>query len=303
MLKKILTISVFTLAICAMVQAQSKERMYVKAFTKGASVSAENCEKVRAAVFSAVNVSGRFDLLDAFAENSIEQEREKRKSEEAMNDNSSRQQVEAVKGNDYIMDGDVSALEVKSEVKDGKTIYTCSFNYSVTITDFINNTTVATKSFSYSGSSLGGFLGDLTNYDSPEKAINGALSTIEKEIKNFIIEEFPLWGTVIGEDIEVKKDKLVQCYIDLGSNVGITDGQMFIVYEVQKKAGKDIKKEMGRLKAIEVNEEITLCKVSKGDKELKLAMDRYLENKALDENAKPLIVKSDIKRGIGGFFE
>lgn len=301
MLKKFLTISVFALAICAMVQAQEKERLYVKAFTKGASVSAENCEKIRAAVFSAVNASERFNLLDAFAESSIEEERKLR--ENAMNDANARQAVEKVKANDYIMDGDVSALEVKSEVKDGKTVYTCSFNYSVTITDFVNNTTVATKNFSHSSSSLGGFLGALTNYDSPEKAINGSISTIETEIKNFIIEEFPLWGTVIGEDFEVKKDKLVQCYIDLGTNAGITKGQMFVVYEVQKKAGKEIKKEIGRLKAAEVDEEIALCKVSNGDKEIKAAMDRYLENKAVDENAKPLVVKSDVKRGLGGFLQ
>ena len=300
MLKKNSLFAMFAFAVCVMAQAQGaeKERMLVSYFMESDGVSEENSDKIRDAVFSAINASARFVLIDVYAESTFNRE----SSERAQMDNDIKAITEShsMKANDLILEGNVTAFEVKEEIKDGKKIYTCAFSYSVEVNEYASKSTVATKSFTYSGTSLGGFLGDLTNYDSPEKAINGALSTIEKEIKDFIIEEFPLWGTVIAEDYEVKKDKLVKCYIDLGSNVGIQKGQMFVVYEIQKKAGKEIKKEIGRLKAEEVDEEITNCKVSKGDKELKAALDRYLENKEADENAKPLTVKSDIKRSLLG---
>lgn len=298
MFKKFLTFSVFALTMCTMVQAQ-KERMYVRAFTYGSSVSAENCEKVRAAVFGAVNASERFELLDAFAQAGIAQELEKIKGEDAMHDPGARNNVAVVKANSYIMDGDVSALEVKEDIKDGKKVYACSFNFSVTITDIFNNTTVATKNFSHSSSSVGGTLGSFLNYDSPEKAINGSLSTIEKDIKNFIIDEFPLEGTIYGEDFEIKKDKLTQCYINLGSNIGVKEGDIFNIFEIKIKVGKATKSEIGRMKIIQADEEVALGKVTKGGKEVKLAMDRFLENKAADEaNAKPLVVISAKKENI-----
>lgn len=303
MLKKFFIFSIFALATCAMVQAQ-KERMYVRAFTYGSSVSAENCEKVRAAVFGSVNASERFELLDAFAVAGIAQELEKRQSEAAVHDEKSRTELVAVKANDYIMDGDVSAVEIKSEVKDGKTLYTAAINYSITITKIADNTTVATKSFSQStmnvSGKLGEYAGSLLNNDTPEKAVNEVLKTVDSDIKKFIEEEFPLTSTIYGGDFEIKKDKLVQCYINIGANVGVTEGLMFDIYEIKIKVGKESKTQIGSMKIVQVDEEIALGKVTKGGKEVKLAMDRYLENKAVDENTKPLVVISRPKKGLFG---
>ena len=99
-------------------------------------------------------------------------------------------------------------------------------------------------------------------------------------------------GEVYAEDLVIKKDKLVNCYINLGSNAGVKVGDWFAILEVQTKVGKTIEKEIGRLKIIEVDEDIANCKVTKGEKEVKNAMDRYLNNCDSDPNAKLLRVKS-----------
>ncbi len=301
MLKKILMFTAL-FAVCAMTQAQ-KQRINVKSFTGSESVSAENVEKVRAAVISAVNASGRFALLDDAAWAAIEEEIARGSSEEAINDPEARKRLIAIKANNYLMTGNIASLEIKEEAKDGKKFYTAALNYSVSVTDIVKNETVATESFSHGTSNLsvgGGAIeklsSSLLSNDTPEKAINEVLTTIESDIKKFFEEKFPLMATIYGEDFEIKKDKLVQCYISLGSSAGVFNGQMFDIYEIKMKVGKETKTKIGSLKITQADEDIALGKVTDSAKEVKLAMDRYLENKAADENATPLIVISRPKK-------
>ena len=49
---------------------------------------------------------------------------------------------------------------------------------------------------------------------------------------------------------------------------------------------------MGRLKIKEVYEDMSLCEITKGEKDTKKAMDRYLENRLNDPNTKKLRIKS-----------
>ena len=308
MFKKILMFTAL-FAVCAMTQAQ-KQRINVKTFTGSESVSAENVEKVRAAVISAVNASQRFDLLDDAAWASIEEELVRRSSEEAVNDAEARKALIAIKANNFLMTGNVASLEIKKEEKEGKIFYAAALNYSVSVTDVAGNKTVATKSFSrettnvsVGGGSIAGLTDAVLNNDTPEKAVNEVLTTIDGDIKKFFEEEFPLLATIYGEDFEIKKDKLVQCYISIGTNSGVFNDQMFDIFEVKIKVGKETKSKIGCLKIVQADEDIALGKVTKGDKEVKLAMDRYLENKAVDENATPLIVISRPKKdllGLGG---
>ena len=308
MFKKILMFTAL-FAVCAMTQAQ-RQRINIKTFTGSESVSAENVEKVRAAVISAVNASQRFDLLDDAAWASIEEELVRRSSEEAVNDAEARKALIAIKANNFLMTGNVASLEIKKEEKEGKIFYAATLNYSVSVTDVAGNKTVATKSFSrettnvsVGGGSIAGLADAVLNNDTPEKAVNEVLTTIDGDIKKFFEEEFPLLATIYGEDFEIKKDKLVQCYISIGTNSGVFNGQMFDIFEVKIKVGKETKSKIGSLKIVQADEDIALGKVTKGDKEVKLAMDRYLENKAVDENATPLIVISRPKKdplGLGG---
>lgn len=276
-------------------QESGKSRMYINKFTKSDDVSNDDLEKVRAAVISAVNKTERFEILDSSSEESITDEESRRSTEAAMHDETARTEAIMVKANNYVMDGVLTACTTKSNSKDGKNSFTCVLTYSITITDIANNTTVATAKFDHSPTGLGGFMGKVLDESSTaEGAKTNAINSIEYDIANFFIEKFPLVGTIYGEDFEVKKDKLEKCYINIGSSVGVKVGDYFKIYEVQTKVGKEIEKELGLLKVIEiVDSEIALCKVTKGSKNVKLAMDRYLENLSLDENkAKPLTVKS-----------
>lgn len=293
MIKQVLFVATMLLTLTMNSAIAQKSRMYVKEFTKVDGVSSDDLEKVRAGVISALNQSQRFELLDATTLSSIAEEEERRQSESAMHDKTARTEIIVTKANNYILDGNVTACSVKSKAKDGKSAYTCVLTYSITVTDVANNTTVATKKFDHSPTGLGGTLGKIFDEStSAEGAKTSAVNSIKYDITNFLIEEFPLKGEVYAEDYVIKKDKLTHCYINIGSNSGVKEGDWFVIMEVQRKVGKDIEKEIGRLKVIEVDEDIANCKVTKGEKEVKNAMERYLFNLESEPDTKPIRVKS-----------
>ena len=298
MLKRIITIMALLCVAVIAVKAQEvkKPRMYVEYFTEADGVEEANSDKVRQAVMAALNKTKRFELVDQDAEYSMKKEEERRTDEKAMSDEKSRTQTITAAGHDYILGGNVLACSVKSEQKDGKTMYSCVLNYSVTVTEVATSTTVASATFDHSPSGIGGTVGKLLDLsDSKDKAIASAVNMIASDIENFLIKEFPLESTIVPMDYEVKKDKLVKCYINLGSDHGVKKGDYFSVLAPSVRAGRTTYSEIGKMKVEEVVDgTMSQCKVVQGDKTIFTAMEAF---QALDEAAQkqqPLKVKATI---------
>lgn len=298
MLKRIITIMALLCVAVIAVKAQEvkKPRMYVEYFTEADGVEEANSDKVRQAVMAALNKTKRFELVDQDAEYSMKKEEERRTDEKAMSDEKSRTQTITAAGHDYILGGNVLACSVKSEQKDGKTMYSCVLNYSVTVTEVATSTTVASATFDHSPSGIGGTVGKLWDLsDSKDKAIASAVNMIASDIENFLIKEFPLESTIVPMDYEVKKDKLVKCYINLGSDHGVKKGDYFSVLAPSVRAGRTTYSEIGKMKVEEVVDgTMSQCKVVQGDKKIFTAMEAF---QALDEAAQkqqPLKVKATI---------
>ena len=96
-------------------------------------------------------------------------------------------------------------------------------------------------------------------------------------------------------DYEVKKDKLVKCYIDLGSDHGVKKGDYFSILTPSVRAGRTTYSEVGRVRVEEVVDgTMSQCKVVQGDKKIFTAMDAF---QALDEatqKKQPLKVKATV---------
>ena len=298
MLKRIITIMALLCVAVIAVKAQEvkKPRMYVEYFTEADGVEEANSDKVRQAVMAALNKTKRFELVDQDAEYSMKKEEERRADEKARSDEKSRTQTITAAGHDYILGGNVLACSVKSEQKDGKTMYSCVLNYSVTVTEVATSTTVASATFDHSPSGIGGTVGKLLDLsDSKDKAIASAVNMIASDIENFLIKEFPLESTIVPMDYEVKKDKLVKCYINLGSDHGVKKGDYFSVLAPSVRAGRTTYSEIGKMKVEEVVDgTMSQCKVVQGDKKIFTAMEAF---QALDEAAQkqqPLKVKATI---------
>ena len=176
----------------------------------------------------------------------------------------------------FYVDGtiiNISATTDGPSLKERKRLKNSSFTPSTTIKATISVTVnlknVSTgvmedsRTFNASGSDAA----------SEDKAVTQALINLSGIITDYYNRKFPINASIV-ERGEVKKEKQKTVYIDLGTALGAYEDQQFNIYSVKTIAGKEARIEIGRLKIEEVlGEELSLCKVTKGEKEVKTALD------------------------------
>ena len=108
---------------------------------------------------------------------------------------------------------------------------------------------------------------------SADEAIRSALDELSDNIYEYYNECYPIRANIIERGIE-KKDKTKELYIDVGSRF-IGEDIHFDVFVVGQVAGRETRKQIGRIRVREtLGDDISLCKVQKGGKEIKAAFDR-----------------------------
>ena len=149
---------------------------------------------------------------------------------------------------------------------DTTTYYKAIIGVTVNVKDATNDYVVNSQTFNVSDY-------DLSLVESTEGAINNALKVLSGQITRFYNRYFPLSAFIIERGNE-KKDKQQEVYIDLGGQHGAYSGMHLTVYSVKTIAGRYARKELGKLKIKDVmGDDISLCKVTSGGKNIKAALD------------------------------
>lgn len=179
---------------------------------------------------------------------------------------------------DYIIFGEVTSIIVNRKTeynewtdkkgrkyRDPMIYYSASVSASLTLKEMSSGVIVDSNQFQ--GTSYYSRFNSVD--ESVKKAINNMCSSIGKHYN----EVFPIRAEII-ERGEIKKDKQKEVYINVGSAVGIGKNDEFDVIVIDSIGGQQIRKVIGRLKVKEVmGDDVSLCKVNKGDKEVKAALD------------------------------
>lgn len=266
-------------------------------FSYSSSVGEALCEQVRNSVMGSINNVNRVVLKDASAESSLQLEASRRTSESALGSADRLAQMVST-GNEYIIGGHVASCAVTtSKSSDGSISYSASLAYSLKVIKAADGSVVASKDFTYDG-----FKGGIGS--TKDEAIAAVLKNTRTSMEQFINENFKLKAVVVDDDYEKnKKNEMTACYVTLGSNAGIEKGQMLDVAVVKMVAGQETEKVIGSLKVTEVVAgDLAKCKVEKGGEEMMKKMDEYKSMKVDNpENARPLIVITRAKKGMGKF--
>ena len=110
-------------------------------------------------------------------------------------------------------------------------------------------------------------------YNSSDTAIKEALEGLRKKVEKYYNTAYPYTANILERGVE-KKDKQKELYIDLGAIHGLKEGTHFTVYILGSIGGKETRKQIGRLKVTSIEgDEVSLCKVSSGGKDIKAALD------------------------------
>ena len=162
-----------------------------------------------------------------------------------------------------------SSQVTPSSVKDrgAQQLFKVLINVTLNLKDARTNETVNSRIFSITDS-------DISWMTTVDKAVNDAIGRLASRISDYYNHLYPLHGSIV-ERGEEKKDKQRTVYIDLGAGCKVIKGQQFNIYILKAIAGREGRQEIGRLKVEEVmGEDLSLCKVTKGEKEVKAALDQ-----------------------------
>ncbi len=243
---------------------QGKQRMLVEYFTSSSSKDRAYIDLVRNQIISGTNKINRHILIDVDSESSLKIEENRRAKESAMGDKEMRLGAIKTLGANSIMTGNIDGFTLeKVTPKEGDPYYKTVLTVTVKFLKVEDGSLHASETITtYGGGSLTG--------KTKEAAYTSAINVIADKMDDIINIYFPIKGKIV-ELKEQKKNKLISCYADFGSDHGVSKGQYIKVFQIKHIAGRETKQEIGRMK-IEavVAGDLSECKVTKGgDKILK----------------------------------
>lgn len=182
---------------------------------------------------------------------------------------------EAAQPNTWYVDGTISNISATSKIetykdKDDKshsrTYYKGVIGVTLHFKDAHTDEVLFSPTFNVTAS-------DLSWVETAEGALNSAIVSLSSRITKYLDVNLPLSANII-EGAREKKDKQKEVYIDLGAAEGGFKGLHFDVFTVRTVAGRQAKKKIGRLKVTDVEgDDISLCKVQSGGRDIKTAID------------------------------
>ncbi len=252
---------VFTCAPSAKAEAEYKKKVVaVEYFTNDRSVKTAYATAIRDRIISGISNMQRVDLIDVNSESALKLEESKRASESAMGDITARNGEMKRLGANYIITGNISSVVTEKVDSSDSYYYKASIVMNIKLIN-TENSTIQSSSYTLTGRSS-------TKSNSRETAILNAISGSGSNMTKFINEKFPLSAKIV-ELKDIKKDKLVSCYVNLGSVHGIKIDQYISIMKVLNVGGSDITEAIGQLRVREiVAPNMCLCTVAKGDKEV-----------------------------------
>lgn len=268
-MKKFLSIVAMMLLVSSSVFAQDgKKSVAVEEFTYNSSIGTNWVTNLRNNIIGGITATTRVNVIDATSLSSLPKDKEERLT--ALG--------EVV---DVILTCHINSL--KTALDKDKKYYTCNSNYTITLTDAKGGGVISTTPFEDSW---------LTG-ETESEAITNCLEYATKNMKKFVDNNFKTEAVIKQLDQVDPKKGVKTAYITVGSNAGITAGQMFDIMEEIDIAGEKAQKKIGDAKAQEVvSGTLTLVKITKGGVEIKNAFDA----------GHPLIVITRAKKDIlGGF--
>lgn len=187
-------------------------------------------------------------------------------------------------GADCLLTAQITSFIGKTESSsDGKTTwYTATLEYSVTVTNVSDGSTRGNQKETHRGISRSGY----------DEAYSSAFNSISSDMKKVVSTMFRVSGEIKALAETHPKKGAKTLYVSIGSDAGISAGDILEVFKEVEIAGETISEKIGELKAKEIKSgTLTLCNVSKGGSEIM---------KAFDDGLKLTVVSRPLKDILGG---
>lgn len=287
-IKKIV-FSALLLAGCSFAADAAKPNVYIDYFRAPNGINTTWVECVRNNVIEGIHNLNRVNLIDVDSNEALRIEDERRHQDNIQaGEDIERMAVMKQEGANYIINGRVSSIDVvKNTRDDGGIYYTAQINLTLKVINPNDGKLAGTATFN-----LGGDLLDLTTGSTPDEVVLKVAGKAKNKIRKFIEETFKLEGTVL-EISKVDKDKAKMLYISIGDADGVAKDAEFEVCISRIIGNRKTNSVIGLVKVKDVEgDDISLCEVKKGDKEILAAFNA----------GQTLTIKSKAKSGRNPIF-
>jgi hypothetical protein len=167
-------------------------------------------------------------------------------------------------GIQYYIEGTFNSADRKSRTLSSSTYYECDISYTLTIIETETGITKSSETLkeSYSSGSTS------------DEALLKAIAKARKQMTRFVDNNFKVDAIIKGLDEVDGKKGVKTCYINIGSNTGMTKGQICEVFCEKEVVGEKIESKIGELKIEEVlSGTLSKCSVKSGGVEMKRCFD------------------------------
>lgn len=261
-------------------ESKGKPNVYVDYFSRPSSIPFEVAERLRSSFMEGILESNRADVIDVDAQPNLRIEEERRKNGVDADGDVERIQVMQQAGANFIITGLVtSATTAQKKYDSGEYYYDGAVTYTVKLINPNDGKTVVTKTIQHGGdkgisiTALVESVKENTTGDTQADALAATCGNAKVAGKKFAKEAFPLFGRFLEAD-QIKGDKLESFYIDLGEVNGLAEKDKFEVCILREVAKRRSLKAVGECEVTAVEgDDIAHCKVKKGHKEIKAALD------------------------------
>lgn len=252
-MKKLLAI--LALALC-LIPAYAQKRNIVLGKTEGNGVSSQWVVKLRSSILTGLTATGRMEAVDGASLNGLSSD-----TGQAL-----LQLAEA--GGQFYLEAMLEDISTSTEtLSSGKTNYKAKLEYSYKLYDVASGTILSNKKIPHYGSST----------DGRDAAISDTFGLIDDDIIKMINNVFRVTAEIKAIDETHPKKGIVSVYLGAGSGDGVAAGNIFEIFKVMDVAGEKITTKIGEMKVSEVKSPtLSLCKVTKGGKELQEALDNEI---------------------------
>ena len=279
-MRKLFVMATLLLSVVGAMAQDDKPSVLVEKFTNKSTANSSVCNAVQQAIVSGLVGTGRLTVVDAGTMADLPTVKNDRLL--FLNDNGIQWMVEGILNS-------VSSAH-KSSTISGKTTYYYEGDVNYTLTLINTETGVTAISETYIESSTG---------DSSDEAIMRAANDAKGRMNRFVQENFKVEATIKALDEVDNKKGAKSCYISIGSDKGIENGQIFEVFSQIEIAGEKVDKKIGEVKVQEVmSGTLSRCSVKNGGPAIKSAF----------ENQQKITVRSRPKKesvlgGLGGLLK
>ncbi|MCW2119985.1 penicillin-binding protein activator LpoB [Flavobacterium sp. 7A] len=254
----ILVVFCFVNSLVGYSQIDTKPVVGVAEFTS--EVNSKYATAVAEKVVQIVTNTKRFTVVDRTSYDKVKQELEFQKSEAFLDTKNTAKQDVALAAESMIV-GNILKMSVYAMKNSDGSVngYKSSVAFTLKVNEVESGKTTEAESFQTEVSPL---------MLSPESAVNEALKSIEPKLTSYFTKTFPV-KTKISRVLTSKKESASTVLISGGTELGLKEGDKFIVEKNEMIDGKPYPSQIGELKINKIaGADFSECTVLDGGKEI-----------------------------------